>query len=125
MLDELDATCGLENVRVVHMNDSKGECGSRKDRHAHIGEGTIGGGTSHKSLMASGFAAVVNRPALARVPKILETPKEETKAGTPMDRLNLQRLRRLIGDPNEPIGGTRTTRPHVQTSTNRGGKAVV
>lgn len=125
VLDLLDDTCGLEHVHVVHMNDSKGDCGSRKDRHAHIGEGTIGGGTSHKSLSNSGFAAVVNRPALAGVPKILETPKEETKAGTPMDRLNLQRLRRLIEGSKEPIGGKSTPRPRVKTSANRGGRAVV
>jgi len=103
-LGELDAICGLEHVKVVHLNDSKGEVGSRKDRHAHIGEGTIGGGKSHKSLLHSGFAAVVNRAELAGVPKILETPKEDTPGGTPMDRVNLRRLRRLIDAPNQPIG---------------------
>jgi deoxyribonuclease IV len=103
VLDEFDQVCGLEHVRVVHVNDSKGEAGSRRDRHAHIGEGTIGGGTSHKSLAASGFAAVVNRPELAAVPKILETPKEKTPAGTPMDRINLRRLRRLTGPGKVPI----------------------
>jgi deoxyribonuclease-4 len=105
VLDEFDAICGLGHVRAVHINDSKGEAGSRKDRHAHIGEGTIGGGTSQKSLASSGFAAFVNRPELSGVPKILETPKEDTPAGTPMDRVNLRRLRRLIGPGKEPIRG--------------------
>lgn len=124
-LDAFDNLCGLEHVKVLHLNDSKGECGSRKDRHAHIGEGTIGGGTSHKSLAASGFAAVVNRRALSNVPKIMETPKEETAAGTPMDRVNLRRLRKLIEGSNEPIGGSGTSRRRVKTSTNRAGGAVV
>ncbi len=95
VLDELDAICGLSNVKVVHLNDSKGEAGSRKDRHAHIGEGTIGGGTSTKRLLESGFCAVVNHETLQGVPMILETPKEDSPAGTPMDVINLRRLRRL------------------------------
>jgi deoxyribonuclease-4 len=99
VLAELDRVCGLEHVRVVHLNDSVGAVGSRKDRHAHIGEGTIGGGTTAKALRSSGFAAVMNHPRLKNVPKILETPKEASKAGTPMDAINLRRLRRL-----EPSG---------------------
>lgn len=95
-LQAFDAACGIHRLRVVHLNDSKGVRGSRRDRHAHIGEGTIGGGTAAARLARSGFAAVVNHPALAGVPKILETPKEDTAAGTPMDRVNLRRLRKLI-----------------------------
>ena len=95
-LDEFDRLCGLEHLRVVHVNDSKCGVGSRKDRHAHIGQGTIGCSTRHARLAGSGFAAIVNRPALADRPKILETPKGHTAAGTPFDTLNLRRLRRLI-----------------------------
>lgn len=101
-LEEFDRLCGLENLRVVHLNDSVGVAGSRKDRHAHIGEGTIGGGTTAARLRRSGFASVVNHPRLKTVPKILETPKESTEAGTPMDVINLRRLRRLL----EPAGAT-------------------
>ena len=110
VLAEFDEVCGLEHVRAVHLNDSKGDCGSRKDRHAHIGAGTIGGGTSHKSLMDSGFAAFVNHPKLREVPKILETPKEESPGGVPMDRVNLRRLKRLIEGGNQPIRGIGTSR---------------
>jgi len=96
VLDEFDRTCGLSNLRVVHVNDSMKEAGSRRDRHAHIGEGTIGRSTQISVLRESGFAAVVNRPELRGVPKIMETPKGTTKAGTPFDTLNLRRLKKLV-----------------------------
>ncbi|MEL7472611.1 MAG: deoxyribonuclease IV [Planctomycetota bacterium] len=100
-LAEFDRLCGFDHLRVMHLNDSIGGVGSRKDRHAHIGEGTIGArlkkdGTLTPNVRASGFAAVVNEPALAGVPKILETPKGENDAGTPFDTLNLRRLKRLM-----------------------------
>ncbi|HZW10537.1 MAG TPA: deoxyribonuclease IV [Phycisphaerales bacterium] len=97
-LAEFGRICGMEHLRVIHLNDSVGSLGSRKDRHAHIGEGTIGRGTTAKALGSSGFAAVMNHPRLKNVPKILETPKEASKAGTPMDAINLRRLRRLEPD---------------------------
>jgi deoxyribonuclease-4 len=96
VLAEFDRLCGLGHLRVMHLNDSIGALGSRKDRHAHIGEGTIGRATTARTLADSGFAAVMNHPALAGVPKILETPKEDSDTGTPMDTINLRRLRRLI-----------------------------
>lgn len=85
-LDALDHACGLANVRVVHLNDSKGARGSRLDRHEHIGKGTIG---------EEGFGAVVNHPALRGAPMILETPKEDAPSGEPWDALNLRLLRRM------------------------------
>jgi deoxyribonuclease-4 len=96
VLNEFDRLCGLSNLRVVHVNDSMKEAGSRRDRHAHIGEGTIGRSTRISALRESGFAAVVNRPELRRVPKIMETPKGATKAGTAFDTLNLRRLKKLM-----------------------------
>ncbi|MGP1272435.1 MAG: deoxyribonuclease IV [Phycisphaerales bacterium] len=101
VLDELDTTCGLEHVHALHLNDSVKGVGSRRDRHAHIGEGTIcrrdGQETGGKvALKRSGFAAVVNRPAFAAVPKIMETPKGEDDRGRPFDRLNLRRLTGLV-----------------------------
>jgi len=95
VLDDFDSICGEGLMRVVHLNDSKGAVGSRLDRHAHIGEGTIGGSTRAEGLARSGFAAVVNRPSLLAVPKILETPKGMTPKGTPHDTINLRRLKRL------------------------------
>jgi deoxyribonuclease-4 len=94
VLQEFDAMCGLGHVHVVHLNDSRGAAGSKLDRHAHIGEGTIGGGTSR--LEHSGFAEFVNHPRFARVPKILETPKGNSPKGLPWDRVNTDRLRRLV-----------------------------
>ena len=82
-LDELDAACGLDLVRVIHANDSKKERGCRVDRHERIGHGMIG---------AKGFANLMTEPAFAEVPKILETPKDEE--GT-WDREGLAALRRL------------------------------
>ncbi|MEZ6317990.1 MAG: deoxyribonuclease IV [Phycisphaerales bacterium] len=102
VLDELDATCGLANVRVIHANDSLKEMGSRKDRHAHIGEGTIGkplgadGKPRKVALKDSGFAAFVNRPELAGKPMILETPKGDDAKGKPWDLMNVRRLRSML-----------------------------
>lgn len=100
---EFDGICGLRWLRVVHVNDSKGAMGSRLDRHAHIGEGTIGCGRTVRRLRHSGFAELVNDRRLRAIPKILETPKMTTPAGTPMDRINLRRLKRLIEPTGEPI----------------------
>lgn len=100
-LDELDAHCGLGNVKALHMNDSLKAVGSKRDRHAHIGEGTIcrkdGAEDGGKVALArSGFAAVVNRPEFRTIPKIMETPKEDNDRGVPMDTINVRRLRRLV-----------------------------
>ena len=82
-----DSVCGLDNLLVLHMNDSKGPVGSRIDRHAHIGEGFC---------RLDCFRTLVNHPALRDVPKILETPKGEDERGRPWDLVNLRRLKRLI-----------------------------
>lgn len=107
VLDEFDRVCELSHLCVVHVNDSKGKAGSRLDRHEHIGRGTIGLG---------GFAAVVNRPELRARPKVMETPKGETPKGTPLDTLNLRRLRRLLSRE------LATERPPGLTQAPRGGR---
>ena len=89
-LAEADRVLGLANVRALHVNDSKGAAGSRLDRHEHIGKGTIG---------QAGFAVVVNHPAFAAVPKILETPKGDGPRGTPWDTINVRLLRSLLIAP--------------------------
>jgi deoxyribonuclease-4 len=86
VLRHWDATCGLQNIRVFHFNDSAGACGSRRDRHIHIGDGFCG---------KSCFQAILNHPALRLVPKILETPKEKDSKGRDWDIVNIQRLKRL------------------------------
>lgn len=119
VLDECDRVCGLANLRVVHMNDSKAGAGSRRDLHAHIGEGTIGKPPGRRARLAeTGFAAFVNRPELRDVPKILETPKGESEPGKPWDLANLRRLKGLIESPIRPIKGkgrasNRPGRPRV------------
>lgn len=108
-LDHFHATCGIENLRVFHLNDSKGVVGSRLDRHAHIGEGTIGA----PNLAASGFAAIVNHPVVARIPKILETPKENRADGVPWDIINRARLVSLQtnADPEVLVGEWTASHP--------------
>ena len=82
-LEELDAACGLGLVKVIHANDSKKERGCRVDRHERIGHGTIG---------LKGFANLMTEPAFEKVPKILETPKDEEGK---WDREGLAALRKL------------------------------
>ncbi|MBQ4517358.1 MAG: deoxyribonuclease IV [Clostridia bacterium] len=67
VLEEFDRIIGLEKLRAIHLNDSMHPMGSHKDRHAKIGEGTIG---------FSAFCRIVNHPALQNVPFYLETPQE-------------------------------------------------
>jgi deoxyribonuclease-4 len=88
-MSEFDRIVGLNQIRFFHFNDSKHELGSRKDRHEHIGRGTIG---------LSGFANFVNDPQWADHPAYLETPKkEEDDDGheVEMDPVNLNTLREL------------------------------
>ncbi|MGE4293904.1 MAG: deoxyribonuclease IV [Desulfovibrio sp.] len=83
-LADLDRHAGLDRLRFVHLNDSKTPLGSRKDRHAHIGQGEIG---------LSGFAALMNDPRMARLPLVLETDKEDDLAD---DVRNMNVLRSLV-----------------------------
>lgn len=70
VLDEFDHIIGLNRLHVIHLNDSKNPLGSHKDRHANIGQGTIGFDTLEK-------IACNRRCAL--IPKILETPYIDKK----------------------------------------------
>ncbi len=67
VLEEFDEIIGLKNLKVVHLNDSKNPCGSKKDRHEKIGEGTIG---------LEVMAKIISHPMLKKLPFILETPHE-------------------------------------------------
>ncbi len=86
MVESIDRTVGVSRVRCWHLNDSKGACGSRLDRHEHIGHGQIG---------TAGFRNVLGDPRFAGLPMILETPKGENANGREWDRVNLQRLRTI------------------------------
>jgi deoxyribonuclease IV len=80
--DELLSQIGPGLIRLVHANDSAGPVGSRKDRHATIGDGAIG---------AKGFAELLAHPLLAEVPFVVETPGG--KAGHARDVAMLKELR--------------------------------
>ena len=84
---EFDREIGFDRLFAFHLNDSLKGCGSKVDRHAHIGEGTIG---------VEGFARLVGDPRFVAVPMILETPKGDD--GETMDRVNLALLRKLAGE---------------------------
>ena len=79
---EFDDVLGLERLELFHLNDSKHPKGSRKDRHEHIGEGTLGDGP---------FRRVMTDERFLGIPKLLETPKGDDLVT--MDRRNLARLR--------------------------------
>lgn len=65
VLAEFDKTIGIDRLKVLHINDSKNDRGSRKDRHENIGYGKIG---------FEALSYIVHHPQLMSIPKILETP---------------------------------------------------
>jgi deoxyribonuclease-4 len=80
---ELESTIGLKNVPVWHCNDAKAACGSKLDRHQHIGKGTIGSEPFHRLL---------NDPRVAHAAFIAETPIDEPGD----DRRNVAALKKLV-----------------------------
>jgi len=83
-MQEFDRLIGCRRIGVFHLNDSRGDLGSRLDRHEHIGRGRIG---------LEGFRALVNDPRFFVRPMVIETPKGKTPR---LDVLNLRRLRSLV-----------------------------
>jgi len=90
--EQFDRLVGLERLKVFHGNDSKRPCGSRVDRHEHIGAGCIG---------LSPFRRLLTDPRFARLAMLIETEKTHgiEKRGAvvadPLDVKNLETLRRL------------------------------
>ena len=82
-LARLDATVGLKNVRVWHCNDAKAACGSKLDRHQHIGRGSIG---------LEPFRRLLNDSRLAHAAFIAETPIDAPGD----DKKNVATLKRLV-----------------------------
>jgi len=80
--DRFEDVLGLERLGLFHMNDSKHPFASRKDRHEHIGEGTLG---------EKPFRRIMTDERFLDIPKILETPKGDDLVT--LDRRNLARLR--------------------------------
>jgi len=79
---QLDAVIGMDRLKVVHLNDSKGKLGSRIDRHEHIGLGHIGN---------KGFRTILHNELIRKLPLILETPIDTRRN----DEWNLRKVRRL------------------------------
>lgn len=117
-IDEVENFVGLDNVGAFHLNDSKKGCGSRVDRHQHIGEGELG---------LKPFRLLLNDERFKFVPKVLETPKP---VETESDRKNIATLRSLIGASQEhvtlrqpshcdqreiPLDSARDDRPNSET----------
>ncbi len=94
VVDAFARTVGLKRLKALHLNDSKGALGSKVDRHANIGEGRIG---------RAGFRALVNHPALAGLPGIIETPGFDHEGP---DKKNLDVLKKLRRRRPRLIGGS-------------------
>jgi len=65
LINEVERTVGMQRLRCFHFNDSKIELGGNRDRHANIGEGTIG---------EKGLAPLVGHPRIRDLPLLLEVP---------------------------------------------------
>lgn len=85
LLEEIEKEMGIKNLKVIHANDTDEEKGSRRDRHAHIGEGKIG---------LDGFKALLKHNWPKDLPVILETPE----MGTEKEKDNLDALRSCIDE---------------------------
>lgn len=84
-MEQFDKLLGLNNLNVIHLNDSKKGLGSHVDRHEHIGKGMIG---------TDAFNEIMNDTRFDTVPKILETPKG--KGTIDYDAINLKALRDMV-----------------------------
>jgi deoxyribonuclease-4 len=81
---EAKRVLGMDLVKVIHANDSKGALNSHLDRHDNIGNGYIG---------EEGFQRILRHPELHKKPFILETPREEEAD----DLRDVEALKRLAG----------------------------
>jgi len=84
-MKEFDKFVGLDQIRAFHLNDSLKDCGSRVDRHAHVGQGKIG---------LEPFGWLLRDRRFRKVPMVLETPKGQ-QDGEDCDVINLRTLRAL------------------------------
>ena len=86
-LDALEATVGPGRLGLVHANDSLDECGSKRDRHTTIGQGSIG---------VAPFAELLAHPSMAGVPVVVETPSELDGSPSAGHKRDIDLLRSLI-----------------------------
>ncbi|MCF7916660.1 MAG: deoxyribonuclease IV [Candidatus Omnitrophica bacterium] len=82
LIKEIENEVGIDKLKVIHLNDTEVELGSRLDRHFHIGQGNIG---------KKGFKLILNHLQLKKLIFILETPKKSETD----DLNNLKTVRRL------------------------------
>ena len=68
--EKFDSEIGLKHIKIIHLNDSKGELGCHLDRHEHIGLGHIG---------ETGLGQVVKLANKNKIPIVLETPIDERR----------------------------------------------
>jgi deoxyribonuclease-4 len=90
--EQFERLVGFDRLHVVHANDSKKPCGSRVDRHEHIGEGCLGLEPFRRMLHDPRFTG---RPLLIETAKAAATTKPGEIALDPLDQRNLATLRRL------------------------------
>ena len=81
-MNALDDVLGMDRLKAIHLNDSKGKQGSRLDRHEQIGKGFIG---------LDGFRNIMNDNRLENIPMVLETPEGEKRYAS-----ELKTLRALV-----------------------------
>jgi deoxyribonuclease-4 len=104
-VNEADRILAIDNVKVIHANDSKTGLGSHVDRHANIGEGHIGAG---------GFRRILAHPKLRTKAFILETPVDNEGD----DLRNVQMLKRL-SQAQVKIAPTRRAKPGSRSGASR------
>ncbi len=83
LFDKIERYIGFRKVKLIHLNDSKRDCGARTDRHEHIGIGKIG---------IEGFKAFFRKQEFRAIPLILETPKKFPDD----DKRNLAAAKKLL-----------------------------
>jgi deoxyribonuclease-4 len=83
-LDQFDQEVGISKIALIHLNDSKDDLGSFRDRHENIGQGKVG---------VDVFASLLNEPRLAKVPFVLEVPGI---VGDGPDRENIEFAKDLL-----------------------------
>ncbi len=80
--EKFDEAIGIEHLKILHLNDSKGELGSNLDRHYHIGLGSIG---------EKGMSAIIKFVNKKKIPMILETPIDDIRD----DFANIKKVKEL------------------------------
>jgi deoxyribonuclease-4 len=81
-LAQFDEQIGISRLKIIHLNDTKGDLGSGLDRHEHIGMGYIG---------ENGFRRILHDPVFVRLPLVCETPVDERRD----ERGNIAKVREL------------------------------